>query len=55
MRCKACNKKLLFIYWNKRINNWETLCTECREGAEVDPTLEELTEGYVGVDLEDLD
>ena len=56
MRCKACDKKIQYPYWRKRENCWEDLCPECRESAGVYPTLEELTEGYVGVDhLEDLD
>jgi hypothetical protein len=57
MRCKACNKKLLFPYWDKRAEAWETLCKECREEAEVPPTLEELLieDGYIGVDRDNLD
>ncbi len=43
MRCKACNAKIEYVSWRKKVQEFEDLCLECRQAIHVAPTTEEVT------------
>ena len=54
MRCKACNSKIEFVSWRKKVQQFEDLCLTCRQAIDLAPTTEEvvLEFGYTEVNHE---
>ena len=54
MRCKACNSKIEYVSWRKRVQRFEDLCLEGRTSIDISPTSEEgvLELGYTEVNYE---
>ena len=54
MRCRACDAKINFISWRKKVEQFEDLCLECRQAIGLAPTTEETTHelGYQEVNHE---